>query len=90
MLPLLDVRSREGHGLEGVLEGPVGPAQVTLLGGYVIDRYGGSGPLGLMRIANRREGPFVYGIEGAVGPSLAENARAVWRVGGFLAWRPGS
>ena len=90
MLPLLDVRSREGHGLEGVLEGPVGPAQVTLLGGYAIDRYGGSGPLGLMRIANRSEGPFAYGIEGAVGPSLAENARAVWRVGGFLAWRPGS
>ncbi len=90
LLPLLDVRSREVHGVEAALEGPVGPAQLTLLGGYAIDRYGGSGPLGLIRVGNRREGRFAYGLEASVGPSLAENARAVWRLGGFLAWRPGA
>ena len=90
MLPLLDVRRREVHGVEGVLEGPVGPAQITLLGGYAIDRYGGAGPLGLFRVANRQEGRFAYGLDASVGPSLAENARAVWRLGGFLAWRLGA
>jgi len=85
MRPLLDVRSREAHALEMAIDGSVGPAQVTLLGGYAIDRYGGSGPLGLLSVADRREGRFGYGLEASVGPSLAENARAVWRVGGFLA-----
>ncbi|WPB83925.1 hypothetical protein [Sediminicoccus rosea] len=86
-MPLLDVRTREVHRLEGALSGPAGPAQVTLLGGYAWDRYGGSGPVALLRATNRDEARLSFGIEAGVGPSLAENARAVWRAGGFLVWR---
>ena len=89
-LPLLDIRSREVHSLEAALVGPVGPAQVTLLAGYAYDRYGGAGPVGLMRAVNRDEGRLSFGIEMGVGPSLAENPRAVWRTGGFLIWRFGA
>lgn len=89
-LPLLDVRSREVYSLEAALDGPVGPAQVTILGGYAYDRYGGAGPLGLIRATSRNEGNLSFGLEAGVGPSLAENPRAVWRIGGFLIWRFGA
>lgn len=87
VMPLLDVRTREIHTLEGAVSGPAGPAQVTLLGGYAWDRYGGSGPVALLRATNRDEARLSFGIEAGVGPSLAESARAVWRAGGFLVWR---
>jgi hypothetical protein len=90
MQPLLDVRSREVHSLEAAIEGPIGPARVTVLGGYAYDRFGGSGPVGLIRVANQEEGRLSFGLEGGVAPSLAENPRAVWRLGGFVLWRFGA
>ncbi len=84
-LPILDSRTREVHTLDAVLEGPLGPTQVALRGGWAFDRFGGNGPVGLVRVTSQPGQRVSYGAELGVGPSLANQARPVWRAGGFVA-----
>ncbi len=40
----VDLVDRENHTLQGLVSGPVGPAQLTGLAGWTVDRFGGNGP----------------------------------------------
>ena len=90
-LPLLDIRTREVHTLQAEAAGQVGPGELTALAGYSVDRYGGSGPLALVRYARPEssDSPLVFGVELATNPSLDFKTRQLYRVGAFLKWRLG-
>ena len=90
-LPLLDIRTREVHTVQAEASGQLGPGELTVLAGYSVDRYGGSGPLAAIRFARPEtsDSPLVFGVEVATNPSLDFKTRQLYRVGAFLKWRLG-